>query len=128
MRKLSLLTAGVTLLVLAGPAFAQSGQGGYLGKDPGEHALPSISSAPQIGSLQGGYLGKNPGGALKPATPASAADYLTVPTAWCENSIVPSRCRNRATPDHAWCADRALGNPTRYASCRRTMDFMGWPP
>jgi hypothetical protein len=125
MRKLLLLT--VCLAPLAGgAALAQSGQGGYLGLNAGAQAGTAAAVAPQLGSLQGGYLGKNAGATLKPPTAASAGDYLTQPAAWCENSPVPGRCRNRAAADHAWCI--ANSSAERYATCRRTMDFMGWPP
>jgi hypothetical protein len=126
MRKLLLLTVCLAPLIGGDPAVAQSGQGGYLGLNAGAHAGTAGPVAPQLGSLQGGYLGRNAGATLKPPTAASAADYLTEPAAWCANSPVPGRCRNRAAADHAWCIANA--SPERYATCRRTMDFMGWPP
>jgi hypothetical protein len=125
MRRVLLITTCVALVGFAGAAMAQSGQGGYLGLNPGGH-LGTPGTPPQMGSLQGGYLGKNPGGALQQTTPATAPGPTSAPTAWCDGfSMVPGRCRNRAAADHDWCATR---QPTRYADCRRTMDFMGWPP
>jgi hypothetical protein len=126
MRKLMLVTICVGALGGAdGTAIAQSGQGGYLGLNPGGH-LGTPGTPPQMGSLQGGYLGKNPGGALNAKTPASAPGPTSAPTAWCDGfSMVPGRCRNRAAADHEWCATR---QPERYADCRRTLDYMGWPP
>jgi len=110
----------------AGPSLAQSHQGGYLGLDPGARlAPPTVAPPPQLGSMQGGYLGRNPGQAATPMRPATASDYLTSPAAWCQNSVEPSRCRSRADDDHAWCIAH---NPTHYADCRRTMDYMGWRP
>lgn len=56
------LSAAVVLglLQLGAPAFAQSGQGGYTGKNPAANAQPSTGTAAQ-GSGQGGYLGKDAG-------------------------------------------------------------------
>jgi hypothetical protein len=110
---------------MAGAAHAQSGQGGYLGVNPGGQAASSAAGAPQLGSLQGGYLGRNPGQNATPLKRASLADYLNSPAAWCENSVEPSRCRSRAADDHAWCLQRGA---ERYAACRQTMDYMGWRP
>ncbi len=65
------LTIAVTLVFvgLAPAAFAQSGQGGYLGLNPGKQAVTSAARAmPMAGSGQGGYLGKTPGAGLQPAT------------------------------------------------------------
>jgi hypothetical protein len=122
MRKILTIAATVVLIGGAGPALAQSGQGGYLGLNPGGHLLPPTSAPPQLGSLQGGYLGKNPGAAAMPLKPAADS---TAPDAWCRNSVEPSRCRSRAAEDHAWC----VAHPgMAYAECRRTMDYMGWRP
>jgi len=126
MRTILTIAATLALIGAPGPGFAQSGQGGYLGVNPGGHiGASSASPPPQLGSLQGGYLGKNPGAGVTPLKPASAADYLADPTAWCRNSVEPSRCRPRAAEDHAWCIAH---DAARYADCRRTMDFMGWRP
>jgi hypothetical protein len=125
MKKFLTIAAALALLGAASAAHAQSGQGGYLGLNPGGQLAPAPAPAPQLGSLQGGYLGKNPGQSATPLKPTSAADYLTSAAAWCENSVEPSRCRSRATDDHAWCLQH---NPARYADCRRTMDYMGWRP
>ena len=125
MRRALLITTCVAVLGFAGAAMAQSGQGGYLGLDPGGHLGTPGTPPPQMGSLQGGYLGKNPGGALQQTTPAMVLGPTSAPTAWCDaKSLVPGRCRNRAVADHQWCAARA---PERYADCRRTLDLMGWP-
>jgi len=62
------LAAVVTLSLGAGTAFAQSGQGGYLGENPGKD-LPvasTVTAQPKT-SGQGGYLGQNPGADLKGA-------------------------------------------------------------
>lgn len=51
------------LILLGGAAFAQSGQGGYLGKNPAANAPtgePTPPPPPEQGSGQGGYLGKDP--------------------------------------------------------------------
>jgi hypothetical protein len=125
MRKISTIAAALALLGAAGTAHAQSGQGGYLGLNPGGQLAPPPATSPQLGSLQGGYLGKNAGQTATPLKPASAADYLASATAWCDNSVEPSRCRTRAADDHGWCLQH---NPTHYADCRRTMDYMGWRP
>jgi hypothetical protein len=125
MRKIVTIAAMVVCVGTAGASFAQSGQGGYLGLDPGAHVAPATTVPPQLGSLQGGYLGKNVGQTATPLKPVTAADYLTAPAAWCQNSVEPSRCRSRAEDDHAWCMAH---NPARYADCRRTMDYMGWRP
>jgi hypothetical protein len=63
MRHLFVAASAIGLLLASGAALAQSGQGGYLGKDPGANA-PSITTPqpPAQGSGQGGYLGKDPGG------------------------------------------------------------------
>jgi hypothetical protein len=138
------LTIAITLacLGMAGTASAQSGQGGYLGLNPGKGVGAGAAPAgPSQGSGQGGYLGLNPGAQLsalpgaslgkdaaargQPLKPTSGADYMSSPAAWCVNSVEPSRCRPRAAEDHALCAPRG---PERYASCRRTMDYMGWRP
>ena len=124
MRTFPIVAAALLMLGTAAGAQAQSGQGGYLGQNPAAHLAPAPAMPPQLGSLQGGYLGKNPGRDITPAKPTSLEEYLKTPTAWCENSIVPSRCRNRAAADHAICLQRG---PDGYASCRRTMDYMGWP-
>jgi hypothetical protein len=126
MRKISMLAGALVLLGTVGTAHAQSGQGGYLGLNPGGQLVaPAPAAAPQLGSLQGGYLGKNPGQSATPLKPASAADYPSSPEAWCQNSVEPSRCRSRAADDHAWCLQHS---PASYADCRRTMDYMGWRP
>ena len=86
--KRMMLAAAVALMFGAGAAYAQSGQGGYLGENAaktqptasttaqapktsgqggylGEHPAanpaPTTAAAPQAGSGQGGYLGRAPG-------------------------------------------------------------------
>jgi hypothetical protein len=126
MRRSLAIAVALALLGAAGAASAQSGQGGYLGINPGKNVGAAQQAlVPPPGSQQGGYLGANPGGSLKPLKPATPAEYLVTPAAWCVNSVEPSRCRSRAADDHAWCLQRGADN---YASCRRTMDFMGWRP
>jgi len=122
MRRL-LITAGLLSSLLASPlALAQSQQGGYLGANPGGHAA-SATEPQQLGSMQGGYLGKDVGAGLKPMTRGAVATAESAPGAWCEASVDPGRCRSRMMSDHAWCAQH---NPQHYASCRQTMDYMGW--
>jgi hypothetical protein len=56
-------TAILTTVVLlaSSTAFAQSGQGGYLGENPGKNLPTASQDATKLqGSGQGGYLGKNP--------------------------------------------------------------------
>src|SRR5882757_2023525 len=61
MRNIVLTTATI-LLLATGMAHAQSGQGGYLGKNPGADLPAASTDVPPIhGSGQGGYLGENPG-------------------------------------------------------------------
>jgi hypothetical protein len=57
----SLALAGALVLTTAGAAFAQSGQGGYLGLNPGANVPVSHGLGITQGSGQGGYLGENPG-------------------------------------------------------------------
>src|SRR5258708_29804258 len=118
MRRFLTIAAALALLGAAGTASAQSHQGGYLGLNPGKDigasqlaGVPALG-APQPGSGQGGYLGKNAGGSQTPLKPATPAEYLTSPVAWCSNSIEPSRCRPRAAEDHAWCLQH---RPDNYA-------------
>ncbi len=64
MRIRSLIAAGLTagvVLVAQGSAFAQSGQGGYLGVNPGANVPTAGAVVARHGSGQGGYLGLNPG-------------------------------------------------------------------
>jgi len=68
----SLIVAGALLLASAGGAFAQSGQGGYLGIDPGAHQVAAPSATTwRPGSGQGGYLGIDPGAHLSAAPAAT---------------------------------------------------------
>lgn len=100
-----------------------SGQGGYLGSNPGAHVQPQ-PAPPQIGSLQGGYLGKNPGAQVQPPKTPGTITAESSPTAFCDSaSVEPDRCRSRAEVDHKMCAGR---DPEHYMTCRRTQDLMGW--
>lgn len=71
-----LLTTTAILLLGTGMAFAQSGQGGYLGLNPGGHLATSTQPPPpEFGSGQGGYLGKNPGDHLATPTQPPPAEF-----------------------------------------------------
>jgi hypothetical protein len=120
--------------LLAAPAFAQapqpqtpshvegSGQGGYLGVNPGTSARPT--TPPQLGSMQGGYLGKNPGADSQPRRAPGTLDASSPPTAFCEAySLDQDRCKGRATADHQMCADK---HDMSYMDCRRLLDLFGW--
>ena len=85
------LAAALTIgaLLIAPTAFAQtpshipgSGQGGYLGINPGA-AAPVVTPPQQLGSMQGGYLGKNPGATLSPPRTPGSIDASSPPTAFC---------------------------------------------
>jgi hypothetical protein len=72
MRSTILMAPIALLLASGGTAFAQSGQGGYLGQTPGKD-VPSVSQdpvnpPPVQGSGQGGYLGEKAGGNLLTAS------------------------------------------------------------
>ncbi len=100
-----------------------SGQGGYLGSNPGANA-PQQAPGPQLGSLQGGYLGKNPGAQSQPPRQHGTVDASSPPAAYCDAlSMEPDRCKSRADADHKMCVQN---NPDHYASCRRTLDLFGW--
>ncbi len=62
MRHLLIAASATALLLASGAAFAQSGQGGAIGKDPTAGA-PVAPPADRAGSGQGGYLGSKPGDA-----------------------------------------------------------------
>ena len=126
------LAAALTMsaLLITPTAFAQtpshipgSGQGGYLGINPGA-AAPVTPPPQQLGSMQGGYLGKNPGATMSPPRTPGTVDAASPPTAFCDTaSMEPDRCRSRADADHEMCAKQ---NPDHYMSCRRTLDLFGW--
>jgi hypothetical protein len=86
MKKL-LMTTPMMLLVSIGAALAQSGQGGYLGENPGKKSpVSSTTATPPKTSEQGGYLGENPGKnqpAASTATPpvkgSGEGGYLGMP-------------------------------------------------
>lgn len=62
MRHVLVAASALSLLLSGGVAFAQSGQGGYLGKNPAADAPTGApNQPPATGSGQGGYLGSNPG-------------------------------------------------------------------
>lgn len=79
-----LVAATAGLLFASGAAFAQSGQGGYIGKNPAPEpstSRPGMSQPPTQGSGQGGYLGKNPetntsGSSGVPAQGSGQGGYL----------------------------------------------------
>ncbi len=77
MRHLLIAASTVGLMLASGAALAQSGQGGYTGKDP--NATPPSSSTRQPaarGSGQGGYLGTNPGDANTNSSSGSAGNTM----------------------------------------------------
>jgi hypothetical protein len=106
-------TAVAVSLLLAAPAvLAQSsatnpshipgsGQGGYLGSNPGPLIYPQQSSVPEARPAQ------------------SQAEQMM---GWCRNSPEPSRCRARAATEHQICAGKA--SPETYGGCRHAMDQM----
>jgi hypothetical protein len=65
MMRATMLMTPVFLLLAGGVALAQSGQGGYLGKNPGatleSASRDSVKPPPVHGSGQGGYLGEKAG-------------------------------------------------------------------
>ncbi|SRR5258706_2380875 len=68
MKRILTVAAALAVFGMAGTAYAQSGQGGYLGLNPGKNVGTSAArSAPAQGSGQGGYLGKNPGAGVSAA-------------------------------------------------------------
>jgi len=126
MRKILFAVVAVAGLAVSGGAFAQSGQGGYLGQNPGGQVAvaPSPTLPPLHGSGQGGYLGINPGSNLATPKPASTDEMMANPAAWCRaNAMDQGRCVGRAASDHEYCMQKGADH---YASCRRAMDFIGW--
>src|SRR5579871_350202 len=73
MRHILTLTAMAALLA-GGAAYAQSNQGGYVGKSPGASAPTGQVTPPAQGTGQGGYLGQDPGASAStgPANPSPA--------------------------------------------------------
>jgi len=123
-RKILFAAVAAASLALSAGAFAQSGQGGYLGLNPGGQLAAAPSAVPHPGSGQGGYLGVNPGAGLSAPKPADAAEMMVNPAAWCRTgSVEPDRCASRAMPDHQYCMAKGADH---YATCRRMMDFIGW--
>ena len=62
MRHVLVAVSALGVMLGGGVAFAQSGQGGYLGTNPGANAPTTAPTQPiGPGSGQGGYLGSNPG-------------------------------------------------------------------
>ncbi len=122
MRNLFLAALAAVALTVAGGAYAQSQQGGYLGKSPGTQQTASTSPS-LSGSHQGGYLGLNHGAQLKPLPPAEeqAAETRMSPRAWCKSSTEPSRCYATAERDHGSCM---ATSPDHYAACRFALDKM----
>ncbi len=85
-----------------------SRQGGYLGVNPGAQVPPPAAVPPQLG--------------FAPA-PSGSSDMMASPTAWCEKSTDPSRCRGRAAAEHQICSD-GQRTPESYANCRTAMHQM----
>jgi hypothetical protein len=115
--------AAASIVTLSGTAWAMSGQGGYLGLNPGAGLQPPEQ---QIGipmSHQGGYLGLNPGAELHPLNLDTASDFKTTSGAWCAGSVEPTRCLKRAEVDHKYCVEHEQDH---YATCRRALDFVAW--
>ena len=73
MRHLLVAASTLGLVLASGAAFAQSGQGGYLGKDPATQTPSTSQPPPAVGSGQGGYLGKDPGGAATSSSGGAGA-------------------------------------------------------
>jgi hypothetical protein len=101
MRNLFLGVATAAILVYGGSAFAQSGQGGYLGLNPGGHQT-----------------------AATPTETHAAEDATTPsPESWCQSgSAVYGRCAGKASAEHSYCMQH---DPDHYASCRSIMDALG---
>jgi len=121
-RLAAILTLGA--LLLAPAAFAEnpshvdgSGQGGYLGAQPGAAIPPQMGLLPSSGSPS-----RNPGMSAQAPKPPTI-DASSPPTAFCDAaSIEPDRCRSRAADDHKMCAH----STDDYMSCRHTLDLFGW--
>ncbi len=81
MRTTMLMTPIILLLAGSGAAFAQSGQGGYLGKNPGANlesaSQDPVKPPPVDGSGQGGYLGEKVGA----NQPSASQDRIKPPPA-----------------------------------------------
>jgi hypothetical protein len=91
----TILMTPIFLLLAGGVAFAQSGQGGYLGKNPGANlesaSQDPVKPPPLQGSGQGGYLGEQvgenqPSAAQDPVKPppvegSREGGYLGIPPA-----------------------------------------------
>jgi hypothetical protein len=58
-------------------------------------------TAPANQAGQGGYLGKDPGEPVTSVPPP--ARMATIAAGWCVQSPDPGRCRSRAASDHQWC-------------------------
>lgn len=101
------LAVAALLVVAASAAQAQSGQGGYLGRDPGATQLSIAPTAPPM-----------------PA-PASLGMSLAAerasPTAWCRQSPDPSHCSRRAEAEATICEHKS---DAAYDTCRREIDQM----
>ena len=75
----TILMTPLLLLLGSGIALAQSGQGGYLGENPGKNAPAASKDVTKpssvLGSGQGGYLGENAGKGL----PIASQDPIKPP-------------------------------------------------
>src|SRR3954471_6403514 len=94
----------VLLVASAATAQAQSGQGGYLGVNPGATQLSVSPSAPPMPAPAS--LGM------------SMAAERASPTAWCRQSPDPSNCSRRAEPEDTICKSKPDAG---YDACRRAI-------
>ncbi len=102
MRKTMLaMAAAAAILIPAAGAIAQSGQGGYLGLNPGSNQTGS-AAAPRPADL--------------------GSQSRSSPPTWCVNSLVPGQCAKNAEGDHDWCAQH---DADHYDRCRRLLDLTG---
>jgi hypothetical protein len=100
------LAVAALLVAWAATAQAQSGQGGYLGVNPGTTQQSVIPSAPRTPPPP-------------PSVAFSRANEMASPMAWCSQSPDPSHCRGRAPVEDTICRDKA-----DYGACRRAIDPM----
>ena len=77
---------------------------------------------------QGGYLGSNPGADAGPPKPPSEEDMMIKPAAFCMRmALDPGRCMGRGAFEHDYCREKSADR-VQYTSCRRAMDFIGYRP
>jgi hypothetical protein len=102
------LVVAALLAASAATAQAASGQGGYLGLNPGatqQSVIPTVPTPPPL-----------------PSIAITHADQIASPSAWCGESPDPAHCRGRAANEHAICRDK--GTYDAYDACRRVVDQM----